>query len=150
MNEIPFAKPNGSIVRRMGLLFGLLLGSCASQQGWRPAIERPDVSPRGGGASTTTIPLDSSQIKPMFTELLPIDLPTVVRVAVAQNTDIMLARLNVTAVEGGYESAVGAAFPAIVPTALFEHVEGSVRATEGKTFSANRTDEAFAIGILPG
>lgn len=131
MSEIPLAKPKGSIIRRLGLLFGLLIGGCVSPAGPRAVVERPDVSPHGAAASTVTIPLDSSQIKPMFTELLPIDLPTVVRVAVAQNTDIMLARLNVTAVEGGYESAVGAAFPAIVPTALFEHVEGSVRATEG-------------------
>jgi len=131
MSERPLAKLKGSFVRRIGLLFGVLLGGCASPAGPRPVVERPDVSPRGGGASTTTIPLDSSQITPMFTELLPIDLPTVVRVAMAQNTDIMQARLNVIAVEGGYESAVGAAFPAIVPTALFDHVEGSVRATEG-------------------
>jgi len=131
MSEIPLARLKGLIARRIGLSFALLLGGCATPTGSRPVVERPDVSPRSVAASTTTIPLDLSQIKPMFTELVPIDLPTVTRVAVAQNTDIMQARLNVTAVEGGYESAVGAAFPAIVPTALFEHVEGSVRATEG-------------------
>jgi len=118
-----------------GLIGGLLLAGCASTEKLRPNVERPDVAPRGAGRPSATMPLDASQIKPMFTELLPIDLPTVVRVARAQNTDIMQARLNVTAAEGGYESAVGAAFPAIVPTALFEHVEGSVRATEGNIIS---------------
>ena len=131
MSKTPLARLNSSIARGMGPFFGLLLGSCATSPGPRPVVERPDVSPGDRGASTTAIPLDTSQIQPMFTELLPIDLPTVVRVAVAQNTDIRQARLNVTAVEGSYESAVGSAFPAIVPTALFEHLEGSVRATEG-------------------
>ncbi len=131
MSELLLGKEKGAIDRRIGLFFGLLIGGCASQGGPRPVVERPDVSPRGEGAAGATIPLDASQIKPMFTQLLPIDLPTVVRVAVAQNTDILQARLNVTAVEGGYESAVGAAFPVIFPAAVFEHVEGSVRATEG-------------------
>lgn len=154
MSEIPLAKPKGSIVLHTGLLSGLLLGGCASPTDPRPVAERPDVSPRGATASNATIPLDSSQIKPMFTELLPIDLPTVVRVAVAQNTDIMQARLNVTAVEGGYESAVGAAFPAIVPTALFEHVEGSVRATEGNVvgvgFNTFQPSVAIQWVVNPG
>src|SRR3990172_1428885 len=147
MSEIPLTKLKGSIVLRVGLLSGLLLGGCASPAGPRPVVERPDVSPRGEAASSATIPLDSSQIKPMFTELLPIDLPTVVRVAVAQNTDMMQAGLNVTAIEGGYESAVGAAFPAIVPTALFEHVEGSVRATEGNIVGVGFNTFQPAIAI---
>ncbi len=67
----------------------------------------------------------------MYTELLPVNLPTVVRVAAAQNFDIRLAQSFVEASLGEYESAVGGAFPAIVPTAVFEHVEGTVRATEG-------------------
>jgi len=154
MSEISAAKLKCSIARRIGLSFGLLLGGCATPKGPQPVVERPDVSPRGGGASSATIPLDSSLIRPMFTELLPIDLPTVVRVAVAQNTDIMQARLNVTAVEGGYESAVGAAFPAIVPTALFEHVEGSVRATEGNIvgvgFNAFQPSVAIQWVVNPG
>jgi len=131
MSKMQIRRGSSSVVWRVGLTFGLLLAGCATTEKPRPAVERPDVSPQGARASSATIPLDAAQIKPMFTELLPIDLPTVVRVAVAQNTDIMQARLNVTAIEGGYESAVVAAFPAIVPTALFEHVEGSVRATEG-------------------
>lgn len=131
MSEIPLAGMTNSIARSIGLSIGLWLGGCVNSPGPRRVVERPDVSPPGVGASSASIPLDATQVKPMFTELLPIDLSTVVRVAMTQNTDIMQARLNVTAVEGGYESAVGAAFPAIVPTALFEHVEGSVRATEG-------------------
>ncbi len=67
----------------------------------------------------------------MFTELLPIDLDTVVRVALAKNIDIRLARYEVQHSQGRLESAVGGVFPVVAPLALFEHVEGSVRATEG-------------------
>ena len=132
-----------SVAWRVGLFLALPLAGCATTKKPGPAVERPDVSPRGPVASTATIPLDAAHVKPMFTELLPIDLPTVQRVALAQNTDIMQARLNVTAVQGNYESTVGAAFPAIVPTALFEHVEGSVRATQGDIVGVN-FDSFFA------
>lgn len=151
MNKNQICRERCSVMWWFGLSFGLLIAGCTTTKKPRPAVERPDVSPQGVRASGATIPLDATPIKPMFTELLPIDLPTVVRVAVAQNTDIMQARLNVTAVEGGYESAVGAAFPAIVPTALFEHVEGSVRATEGNIVSGvnfNTFQPAVAIQWL--
>jgi len=91
----------------------------------------PSIAPTEISADHEPLRLDASQIKPMYTELLPIDLPTVVRVAAAQNFDIHLAQSSVEASLGEYESTVGSAFPAIVPTAVFEHVEGTVRATEG-------------------
>jgi len=67
----------------------------------------------------------------MYVELVPIDLTTVVRLATAQNADIRTAQARARQARGRYESAVGSAFPVIAPLALFEHVEGSVRATEG-------------------
>lgn len=67
----------------------------------------------------------------MYTELVPIDLSSVVDVALANNFDILQAREQVIKLKGRLEETVGAAFPAIVPTALFEHVQGTVRATEG-------------------
>ena len=93
--------------------------------------QRPDVAPSEQPVSAMPLHLDPDPIKPMYTELLAIDLPTVVRVALADNFDIRHARQAVHATQGRYEATVGAAFPAIVPTALFEHVEGSVRATQG-------------------
>jgi len=101
----------------------------------RPAMDllppRPSVSPTEASGDHKPLRLDDSQIPPMHTELLPIDLPTIVRVATAQNFDIRLAKSSVVASLGEYESAVGGAFPAIVPTAAFEHIEGTVRATAG-------------------
>jgi outer membrane protein TolC len=97
--------------------------------------DRPDLRPLVGTANGATLPLDRSQVEPMFTELLPIDLETVVRVAMAQNIDIQLAKYEVQHSQGRLESAVGGVFPVVAPLALFEHVEGSVRATEGNIVS---------------
>ncbi len=98
--------------------------------------------------------LDASHIRPMYTELLPIDLSTVARVATAENFDIRLARSAVEASLGQYESTVGSAFPAIVPTAVFEHVEGTVRATEGNLvgvgFDTFQASAAIQWVVNPG
>lgn len=124
----------------------------------RPTLEpfppRPNVRPDEANSNAEPLRLDASQIKPMYTELLPVNLPTVVRVAIAQNFDIRLARSSVEASLGAYESAVGRAFPAIVPTAIFEHVEGTVRATEGNLvgvgFSTFQPSIAIQWVINPG
>ncbi len=120
------------------LLAGLAAGGCASHKPTATAPQRPEISPRnttlpspGAPATVEALKLDASQIKPMYTEMLAIDLPSVVQVASASNFDIRQARESVVAARGELESAVGALFPAIVPTALFEHLEGTVRATEG-------------------
>ncbi len=101
----------------------------------KPAVDllppRPNVAPGEVGGDHKPLLLDDSLIKPMYTELVPINLPTVVRVATASNFEIRLAQSSVEASMGEYESTVGGAFPAIVPTAAFNHVEGTVRATEG-------------------
>jgi len=86
--------------------------------------------------STAAMRLDASQVRPMYRELLAIDLPTVVRLASADNIDVRLARYAVEQSQGRLEGAVGGAFPALVPSAIFEHVEGSVRATEGNIVGA--------------
>ena len=93
--------------------------------------QRPDVTPTEQPSGVKPLTLDASHVKPMYTEMIAVDLSTVVKAAVADNLDIQQARQAVEASRGRYESTIGAAFPAIVPTALFEHVDGTVRATEG-------------------
>lgn len=113
------------------LLCILLSVGCATNQSVKQVTVRPDVSPKQPSTRSETLPLDSSIIKPMYTEVLAIDLPSVIKIAVAQNFDILQAKQAVLASQGKVESTIGAAFPVIVPTALFEHIEGTVRATEG-------------------
>ena len=110
-----------------------LAGGCTSLTKEAPAVQRPDVSPQGQTAQVEALALDSSKIQPMYTELLPVDLTTVVRVAAAQNVDIRMARQSVQAARGRLESVVGGVFPAIVPTAIFERLDGGFRNTDGRT-----------------
>jgi len=104
---------------------------CASHKPIVEELQRPDLSPETVDAPEQLLQLDASQIKPMYTEMLAVDLSSIARLSQADNLDIKNARQLVVASQGRLESTVGAAFPAIVPTAVFEHVEGSVRATEG-------------------
>ncbi len=108
----------------------LLTAGCMDPRSADP-VERPNVAPTGQPSSEDSLSLDASKIEPMYRELLAIDLSTVAGVATAQNIDIRLARYQVEKSQGRLESAVGAAFPVLVPSAVFEHVEGTVRATEG-------------------
>ena len=107
-----------------------MIGGCAGPKAMT-GPEPPNVMPTEPAPDRQTLALDSSHVKPMYMTLLAIDLPTVVQLATLENFDIQQARLAVQASRGRLESTVGAVFPALVPTALFEHVEGSVRATPG-------------------
>ncbi len=109
----------------------MALAGCAPKKGTDVLSQRPDVRPAHASEPGEVLELGASHIQPMYTELVAIDLPTVVHAATAQNFDIRRAREAVKASRGKLESAVGAIFPAFVPTALFNHVEGTVRATEG-------------------
>ncbi|MFQ5490349.1 MAG: TolC family protein [Phycisphaerae bacterium] len=101
-------------------------------QGPTVTRERPDVAAKLQPTAVQPLRLDASQIEPIHQEILAVDLSTVVRVALADSLDIRRARQQVEASQGALESSVGAAFPALVPSALFDRVEGSVRATEGR------------------
>ncbi len=109
----------------------VVLTGCASHKPIVEESQRPDLSPATAADSQQSLQLEASQIKPMYTEMLAVDLSSIARLSLADNLEVKNARLQVVASQGRLESTVGAAFPAIVPTAVFEHVEGSVRATEG-------------------
>ena len=90
----------------------------------------------------------------MYSELMAVDLPTVVQVVTAENIDIRLARYQVEASQGQYESAVGGAFPALVPTALFQRIDGRNLNSNGNFFNVgfNTFQPSIAIQwvINPG
>ena len=98
----------------------VLVGGCAA-----PA-ENPASLPRLEPATQLAVSLDlnPSQIRPMYQELLAIDLPTVERVAAAGNLDIRRARQRVEANRGRYESNVEAIFPIIAPSIAYSHFQG--------------------------
>ena len=101
----------------------VMIAGCAAPQIAAP--QRPNVAPAIQPAGEQVLMLDRSQVQPMYQQrLLAIDLPTVVSVAKADNFDILQAREQVEVSSGALESSVGAAFPVIVPTALFDWVDG--------------------------
>ncbi len=114
----------------------IIVGACAAPRAIMPPADHPSVAPAAQACPGPGLQLDATQVRPMFTELLPIDLPTVIKVSGANNLDIQIAREVVQASRGQLESTVGSLFPALVPTALFEHVEGTVRTAEGKLIGA--------------
>ena len=109
----------------------LFLGGCTSPELTETVLERPDVSPTRQSSSEELLKLDASQIKPMYREISAINLPTIIRVAAAENFDILQAKEQVMASKGMLESAYGSIFPSLVPSVSFQDVQGSVRATEG-------------------
>jgi outer membrane protein TolC len=98
-------------------------------------VERPMVNPTT--QPSASLALDSSQVRPMYREMLAIDLPTVARVASAQNIDIEQAKQRVQAAQGRYDSSVQALLPVIAPTIAFQHVEGVNQAVNGTLVPVN-------------
>ncbi|MBI3830839.1 MAG: TolC family protein [Planctomycetes bacterium] len=117
------------------LLMGLW--GCEATRATLPHLDRPDVGPEKRESSSETVTFSSSAIQPMYKEQLAVDLPTIGKVAIARNLDIQLARQRVAAYEGRVQSVLGTLFPAFSPAVLFEHMDGTVRATQGNLLSAS-------------
>jgi outer membrane protein TolC len=117
-------------------------------------LQKPDVTPEHQTASTHVLQLDASQIGPMYREIFAINLPTVVRVAAAENFDILQAKEQVMASRGLLESARGSIFPSLVPSVSFLGVQGAVQATEGNLvgvgFNTFRSSIAVRWVLNPG
>jgi len=136
------------------LIVLVFLGGCTSPELTETVLERPDISPIQQSSSEQLLKLDASQIKPMYREILAINLPTIVRVAAAENFDILQAKEEVMASKGLLESAHGSIFPSLVPSVSFQDVQGSVRATEGNLvgvgFNTFQTSIAVQWVLNPG
>ncbi|MBI4581741.1 MAG: TolC family protein [Planctomycetes bacterium] len=92
---------------------------------------RPGIAPTTRPAPADVLALDASLIKPMHREILAVDLTAALRAARAGNLDIRQARQQVEAARGRWQSDVGGALPALGVTAPFEHVDGTVRESQG-------------------
>ncbi len=100
------------------------LSGCADQS--NPPLAYPAVTPAAQRVASPKV--DASQIPPMYGHrLLPIDLPTVVRVAMARNIDIKEAQARVEASRGEYESSVGAIFPSLTPNVTALGIQGALQ-----------------------
>ena len=118
------------------LVTATALAGCATKHAITVAPTPPSVAPVTEEYPSEALSLDASVIEPMHGEMLAIDLPVVIRVATAQNIDILQARLDVQASQGRYDSAIGKALPTIAPGAGIDIVDGGVQATPGNILNA--------------
>jgi outer membrane protein TolC len=126
------------------LVFGF---GCASSSGTSTKSARPDLAMQGQMVSGSPLKLNAADTRPMYRELLAIDLATVVRVSTANNPEIRIARSEVEASRGRLESTIGGAFPALVPTALFEQSDGTARAVNGSLVGAGFNTFQMSVAI---
>lgn len=141
----PFPERTSVSWRSLGGFVLGIAGGCMTPKDL-PAPRHPDVSPGFQEHGSNAIDVPSSPIPPMYTEVMAIDLGSVVQLARANNIDIQDARNRVEMRKGGVEQSVGSAFPVLSPVALFEQVDGSVRATEGNLVDVDfRTSQAYAL-----
>jgi len=68
----------------------------------------------------------------------PIDLPTVLRLANAQNLDVKIARERLTEAKANHDSAVEQFFPWISPGAAYRRHDGEIQAVDGSMFGASK------------
>src|SRR3954468_20202698 len=105
-----------STIGSTAVLCLIVAAGCAHEPAAKKAAA-PDVAPPATLASSTqpaaTVQLSARDIRPMYRELLAIDLPTLARVAVAKNIDIQQAHERVENSRGHYEASIQALLPVV-------------------------------------
>jgi len=127
------------------LLAVAVCGCSPSSTGMR---DQPDVAPHAPPSDPTRLSLDAALVKPMYDQrLLPIDLPAVIQLVQADNIDIRLAKYQVERTRGRLESVVGSAFPAIVPGAIFNRIDGRNANSNGDLFNVGFNTFQVSVAI---
>jgi outer membrane protein TolC len=125
------------LMRGIALWVSCLAAGCAtapsSSEQAAPNVMPPTQPP------ADAVKLDSSQVHPMYKEMLAIDLQNVVQVASDKNIDILKARQQVEASHGQLESAAASIFPVIAPSVVLDHVQGVNASYTGQVFPVNFT-----------
>jgi outer membrane protein TolC len=135
------------------IFFGLVLGLSASglagcSQDFKVAGDHAGVSLLPTRTTNSaTFHLDRAQVPAMYHELISINLAAVVKVAQADNLDIQIARQQVREAHGRLASSVGAAFPVLAPTAIFNYNNGVARSTAGNIVTADFSSLTPAAAI---
>ena len=113
---------NIALARSAVLLLACLVAACADTPP-EPAAPAPDVTPTRQ-KSVSSLRLTNAEIRPVYRQVLAIDLESVARVAGLNNIDIQEARQRVEASQGQLESAGAAALPAVGPGIALNHLQG--------------------------
>jgi outer membrane protein TolC len=126
-----------SLVRGVALWVSCLACGCVTLPS-TPEQAAPDVMPRTQPPADA-LKLDSSQVRPMYNEMLAIDLQNIVQVASDKNVDILRARQQVEASHGRLESAAASIFPVIAPSVVLDHLQGVNTSFTGQLVGVNFT-----------
>lgn len=113
---------NCAVMCCAALVLSGVMASCALDPAEPPATP-PDVSPlrsQTGG----TLRLANSGVRPMYRDVLAIDLGTAARVASLDNIEILKSRQRVEASHGQLESAAAAVLPVVGPGIVLNHLQG--------------------------
>ena len=106
----------------------------------RPAVA-PPTQP------TASLKVDASQIKPMYDRrMLAVDLPTVVRVAMARNIDIQEAQQRIAAARGEFEASIGMIFPSLTPNITSLGIQGAVSTPGG--FAVQAFNHVIPLAVI--
>lgn len=116
----------------------------------------PSFQWQSGLKSPTAVsaPLKPAELRLINTEKLPIDLPTTLRLASAENLDIALAEASVQEAEGESDAARLNLLPTLSGSHLYRHSSGTLQATFGEiaspTFSTVNPEGVLRLSLNPG
>lgn len=122
-----YARRRGFIwrVSLAGVILPPLAGCLDTSRADRVELVRPSVAPVSQPAASLNV--DASHIQPMYEHrLLPVDLPTVIGVAMARNIDILEAQQHVEASRGEVDANIGMIFPSISPQITTLGIQGAL------------------------
>jgi outer membrane protein TolC len=126
------------------LLLACALAGCARVPAERKPL--PPVAP-STQPSAAAVDLGGIQVRPMYREVLAVDLPVVTQVATAQGLDIQQAKERVAYNRGRYEASVEALLPVIAPAITFQHFDGSNQNANGTLVSTNFNNVLPAVTL---
>jgi outer membrane protein TolC len=84
---------------------------------------------------------------PSTANVYPIDLPTTLQLAGAQNLDVRLARTAVEEARANYVSALEKFLPAVTPSASYLRHSGRVQAVDGTILDVTKRSETSGVGL---
>lgn len=128
------------------VVIGLMASGC-SQEPPPAQLEMPLELAATTQPSVDALRLSREGIAPMYRELIAVDLPTVARVAMADNLEIKQAQARVEAARGRLDSSIQSLFPVLVPGIAFERQDGSSRAVQGQLVPVDFTSFSASIAI---
>jgi OMF family outer membrane factor len=132
----------------VGLALGILFTGMGCAAPEDAPLAGPSVAPSAPATQPAAVlSLGDAQVRPMYRELMAVDLPTVSRVALARSIDVREARQRVESAHGRYETSIEAVFPVIAPAFTYQHLEGANQNANGTLVLTNFNNILPAVTV---